>query len=43
MQKQGVTYMGFLWGITLGNWFTSAVKGKGLVIGMTRKAYGFSK
>ena len=43
VQKQGITYMSFLWGITLGNWFTSLVKGKGLVVEATRKAYGFSK
>ncbi|KAN0131952.1 FAD/NAD(P)-binding domain containing protein [Lactarius tabidus] len=42
-KKQGVTYMGFLWGITLGNWFSSSMKGKELLVGMTRKAFGFSK
>ncbi len=35
--------MGFLWGITLGNWFSSSMKGKELMVGMTRKAYGLSK
>ncbi|KAF8273459.1 FAD/NAD-P-binding domain-containing protein [Lactarius quietus] len=42
-KKQGVSYMGFLWGITLGNWFSSKIKGKELLVSMTRKAYGFSK
>ncbi len=42
MQQQGVAFMGILWGITLGNWFTSLVKGKGLLVSMTRKAYGLS-
>jgi len=35
--------MGFFGGITLGNWFSSMVKGKGLLIGMTRKSYGLAK
>ena len=43
MQKRGVSYMGFLWGITLGNGFSSSMKGKELMISMTRKAYGLAK
>ncbi|KAH9962986.1 FAD/NAD-P-binding domain-containing protein [Russula dissimulans] len=42
-KKYGVSYMGFFGGITLGNWFSSMVKGKGLLIGMTRKGYGLAK
>ncbi|KAH8996350.1 FAD/NAD-P-binding domain-containing protein [Lactarius akahatsu] len=42
-KKQGTSYMGFLWGITLGNWFSSSMKGKELMVSMTRKAYGLSK
>ncbi|KAI0301617.1 FAD/NAD-P-binding domain-containing protein [Multifurca ochricompacta] len=42
-KKQGISFMGFLWGITLGNWFSSSMKGKELMISMTRKAYGLSK
>ncbi|KAI0064298.1 FAD/NAD(P)-binding domain-containing protein [Artomyces pyxidatus] len=38
----GIAYLGFLWGITLGNWFSSMMKGKGLMIDMQRKGYGLS-
>ncbi|KAH9048426.1 FAD/NAD-P-binding domain-containing protein [Lactarius hengduanensis] len=42
-KKQGTSYMSFLWGITLGNWFSSSMKGKELMVSMTRKSYGLSK
>lgn len=43
LQKHGISFMGMLWGITLGNWFSSSMKGKELMVGMTRKGYGLSK
>lgn len=43
LQKQGVSYVGMLWGITIGNWFSSSMKGKELMVSMTRKAYGLAK
>lgn len=42
-QKQGISFMGMLWGITLGNWFSSSMKGKELMVSMTRKSYGLAK
>lgn len=42
-QKHGISYVGMLWGITLGNWFSSSMKGKELMVSMTRKAYGLAK
>lgn len=43
LQKQGISFMGMLWGITLGNWFSSSMKGKELMVSMTRKSYGLAK
>jgi NADH dehydrogenase FAD-containing subunit len=43
LQKNGISYLGMLWGITLGNWFSSSMKGKELMVSMTRKAYGLAK
>jgi apoptosis-inducing factor 2 len=43
LQKQGISFVGMLWGITLGNWFSSSMKGKELLVSMTRKSYGLSK
>lgn len=43
LQKRGISFMGMLWGITLGNWFSSSMKGKELMVGMARKSYGLSK
>jgi apoptosis-inducing factor 2 len=43
LQKQGISFMGMLWGITLGNWFSSSMKGKELMVSMARKSYGLSK
>lgn len=43
LQKHGISYMGMLWGITLGNWFSSSMKGKELMVSMTRKSYGLAK
>ena len=43
LQKHGISYLGFLWGITLGNWFSSSMKGKELMVSMTRKGYGLAK
>jgi len=42
-KKHGISYLGFLWGITLGNWFSSTMKGKELIVSMTRKSYGLAK
>ncbi|TFK24562.1 FAD/NAD(P)-binding domain-containing protein [Coprinopsis marcescibilis] len=36
----GVTYMGLLWGLTFGDWFTRLIKSKGLFIDMTRSQLG---
>ncbi|KAI0068109.1 FAD/NAD-P-binding domain-containing protein [Artomyces pyxidatus] len=38
----GVAYFGVLWGIVLGNWFASMLKGKDLLVPMVRKKFGFS-
>ncbi|KAH9973763.1 FAD/NAD-P-binding domain-containing protein [Lactifluus volemus] len=40
---QGIAFIGLLWGIILGNWFSSYMKGKELLVSMARKAYGLSK
>jgi len=40
LQKHGISFMGMLWGITLGNWFSSSMKGKELMVSMARKGYG---
>jgi len=40
--KGGSTYMGFLWGFVLGDWFSSMVKSKELLVGMARKGLGYS-
>jgi len=42
-KKHGISFMGMLWGITLGNWFSSSMKGKELMVGATRKGFGLSK
>ncbi|KAI0252898.1 hypothetical protein BJV78DRAFT_1281245 [Lactifluus subvellereus] len=42
-KKQGISFMSMLWGITLGNWFSSSMKGKELMVSMARKSYGLSK
>jgi hypothetical protein len=42
LQKGGISFMGMLWGITLGNWFSSSMKGKELMVGMARKGYGLA-
>ncbi|TFK21470.1 FAD/NAD(P)-binding domain-containing protein [Coprinopsis marcescibilis] len=39
-RSAGVSYVGILWGIILGDWFTSFIKGKGLLIDMTRSHLG---
>jgi len=41
-KKRGISFMGMLWGITLGNWFSSSMKGKELMVGMARKGYGLA-
>ncbi|KAI9450584.1 FAD/NAD-P-binding domain-containing protein [Russula earlei] len=41
-KKQGIGYIGVLWGLVLGNWFSSSVKGRGLMITTTRKSYGLA-
>jgi NADH dehydrogenase FAD-containing subunit len=42
-KKQGASYLGFLWGITFGSTFSSSMKSKELMVGMTRKSYGLAK
>lgn len=42
-QKHGISFVGMLWGITLGNWFSSMMKGKELMVSMARKGYGLAK
>jgi NADH dehydrogenase FAD-containing subunit len=42
-KKQGASYLGYLWGITLGNGLSSSIKGKELLVSDTRKSYGLSK
>jgi len=37
----GKAYLGFLWGITLGDWFARMVKSKTLLVSMTRGAMGY--
>ncbi|EDR06302.1 uncharacterized protein LACBIDRAFT_294694 [Laccaria bicolor S238N-H82] len=36
----GASYLGLLWGVTLGDWFTAKLKSRGLAIDMTKKALG---
>ncbi|EKM48752.1 uncharacterized protein PHACADRAFT_179428 [Phanerochaete carnosa HHB-10118-sp] len=36
-RSYGAGYFDVLWGITVGNWFTGMIKGKDLLVGMTRK------
>ncbi|KAG8966180.1 hypothetical protein FRC03_012370 [Tulasnella sp. 419] len=38
---KGVGYVPLLWGITLGNWATKTLKGKGLFIDLTRKSLNY--
>jgi len=42
-KKHGISFVGMLWGITLGNWFSSMMKGKELMVSMARKGYGLAK
>lgn len=35
--------MGFLWGITFGDWFAARIKSKGLIIEMIKKNYELGK
>ncbi|KAJ7897039.1 FAD/NAD(P)-binding domain-containing protein [Mycena olivaceomarginata] len=37
----GKAYLGFLWGITLGDWFARMMKSKTLLVSMTRGAMGY--
>ena len=39
-QSGGSGYLGFLWGIILGDFLTKMIKGKDLMIGMARGARG---
>lgn len=39
----GTAYMGFLWGLTFGDWFARTIKSRGLVIEMIRSANGLGK
>ncbi|KAI0049182.1 FAD/NAD-P-binding domain-containing protein [Auriscalpium vulgare] len=40
--KRGLAYVGMLWGITLGNWFASMMKGKSLLLDQAWKGYGYA-
>ncbi|KAF8846044.1 FAD/NAD(P)-binding domain-containing protein [Paxillus ammoniavirescens] len=37
----GMAYFSFLWGFTLGDWFTRLVKSRGLMVGMFRSGLGY--
>ncbi|KAI0311005.1 FAD/NAD(P)-binding domain-containing protein [Amylostereum chailletii] len=37
---RGIGYLGFLWGIIVGNWICSLLKGRSLLLGMIRKRLG---
>jgi NADH dehydrogenase FAD-containing subunit len=39
----GVTYLGFLWGLVFGDWFSRLIKSKGLVIEMSRGNLGLGR
>ena len=39
-QNGGVSFIGLLWGIVLGDWFTSIVKSKSLFISNARASVG---
>ena len=41
MQSYGAGYFDFLWGISVGNWVTSLIKGKTLLIPMYRGQFGY--
>ncbi|ETW87003.1 hypothetical protein HETIRDRAFT_30822 [Heterobasidion irregulare TC 32-1] len=41
-KNAGVAYLGFLWGIVLGNWFAKMLKSKTLMVDMVRKSYGYA-
>ncbi|EJT98551.1 FAD/NADP-binding domain-containing protein [Dacryopinax primogenitus] len=38
----GSAYVGLLWGLMLGDWFARTMKSKELLVGMARKALGYS-
>ena len=39
-QSGGATYLGLLWGLTFGNYFTRVIKSKDLMVGLVRKSLG---
>lgn len=39
-QNGGVSFLGMLWGIVLGDWFTSTIKSKGLFLSNLRASVG---
>ncbi|KAG5642076.1 hypothetical protein DXG03_003629 [Asterophora parasitica] len=39
-KEGGASYMGVLWGLTFGNWFSAMVKSKTLLVPMARKSLG---
>lgn len=41
-KEGGLSYLGLLWGITLGDWFTRRVKSQTLLVPTLRKALGLS-
>ena len=41
-QNGGVSYFGVLWGLILGNWLTSLLKSRTLLIPMARKGMGLT-
>ncbi len=39
-KEDGVAYLGILWGIVLGGWFSKLVKSRGLLLSQFRSATG---
>ncbi|KAF8648461.1 hypothetical protein AX16_006264 [Volvariella volvacea WC 439] len=40
-RTRGMAYLDILWGLSFGNWVTSLIKSKGLLIGFTRSGLGY--
>lgn len=40
LQQYGAGYLDLLWGIVIGNWITKLLKGKGLLVSMSRSNLG---
>ncbi|KAH9960643.1 FAD/NAD-P-binding domain-containing protein [Russula dissimulans] len=41
-KKQGIGFVGMLWGVVLGNWLSSSMKGRELMVHTTRRSYGLA-